>query len=328
MGFSYEIFAKAQARLEKSKQNAERTAEENKKIAFEKIPELETIQQEIAQCGLDLIAAVSMKNDSAAFVSSLRDKSLSAQARRKELLVKNGYPEDFLIPPYSCPKCSDTGSTDDGICDCLISAMKELEIEEIAAFAPIDRCSFDNFDLSYYPEEPVNGIIPRKRMQQIFDYCKSYAEDFSTVSPSIYMHGATGLGKTHLALAIARSAVQKGCGVIYSSAPNLFSSFEREKFNRRTSSDIYTEQDAIETDLLIIDDLGAEFSTLYTVSAIYNVINSRLLSGKPTIITTNLTPQEFESKYSQRITSRITGGYTSLLFMGRDIRQIKKYQNR
>ena len=81
----------------------------------------------------------------------------------------------------------------------------------------------------------------------------------------------------------------------------------------------------LETDLLIIDDLGVEFSTQFTVSCVYNIINSRILSRKPTIISTNLTPRELEDKYTQRITSRIIGGFVSLRFIGRDIRQIKSY---
>ena len=75
----------------------------------------------------------------------------------------------------------------------------------------------------------------------------------------------------------------------------------------------------------ILDDLGVEFSTQFTVSCVYNIINSRLLSGKPTIISTNLTPAELEDKYTQRITSRIIGSYISLKFIGRDIRQLKRY---
>ena len=162
-------------------------------------------------------------------------------------------------------------------------------------------------------------------MGEIAQFCKDYALDFSLESPSLFMHGATGLGKTHLSLAIANEAIARGYGVVYGSAPNMFSQLEREHFGRQYNNERTYEQELLETDLLIIDDLGVEFSTPFTVSCVYNIINSRILSRKPTIIRTNLTPRELEDKYTQRITSRIIGGFVSLRFIGRDIRQIKSY---
>ena len=162
-------------------------------------------------------------------------------------------------------------------------------------------------------------------MGEIAKFCEDYANDFSLRSPSLFMHGATGLGKTHLSLGIANVVTEKGMGVIYSSAPNLFGELEREHFSRQNPNERTFEKELLETDLLIIDDLGVEFSTQFTVSCVYNIINSRILSGKPTIISTNLTPAELEDKYTQRITSRIIGSYVSLKFTGRDIRQLKRY---
>ena len=79
----------------------------------------------------------------------------------------------------------------------------------------------------------------------------------------------------------------------------------------------------IECDLLILDDLGAEFSTQFTVSVIYNIVNSRLLGGKPTIISTNLSLIQLETVYTKRTASRILSEYTLLRFDGSDIRQLK-----
>ena len=118
---------------------------------------------------------------------------------------------------------------------------------------------------------------------------------------------------------------EKGYGLIYLSAPNLFSELERERFSRQNYNESSFEQELLETDLIIIDDLGIEFSTQFTSSCLYNIVNTRMLSGKPTIISTNLTPAELEDKYTQRITSRIIGSYISLKFIGRDIRQLKRY---
>ena len=161
-------------------------------------------------------------------------------------------------------------------------------------------------------------------MKEILDFCRDYAADFATDSPSLLLYGATGLGKTHLSLAIASEAVKKGYGVIYGSAQNLMSRLEKEHFSSGRNSEYEgSEQALLECDLLIIDDLGAEFSTQFTVAELYNIINTRIMSRLPVIISTNLTPDGLEQKYTQRITSRIIGNYITLYLCGKDIRQIK-----
>ena len=163
-----------------------------------------------------------------------------------------------------------------------------------------------------------HGLSPKadiaKKVMQVIDHCAIFI-----------LIGGTGLGKTHLSLAIANKAIERGHGVIYGSAPNMFGMLEREHFGRQYNSDRTYEQELLETDLLIIDDLGVEFSTQFTVSCVYNIINSRMLSRKPTIISTNLTARELEEKYTQRITSRIIGNFISLKFVGKDIRQLRSY---
>jgi len=159
-------------------------------------------------------------------------------------------------------------------------------------------------------------------MSQIYNYCKNWAEDFSKDSPSILMYGNTGLGKTHLSLAIANVVVEKGYNVIYSSAGNLFSKLEKEKFGK-INFDESPEEQVLTVDLLILDDLGSEFSTQFTIATVYNIINTRILSGLPTIINTNLLYDEIGDKYNPRVYSRLIGDYQMLEFIGADIRQLK-----
>ena len=82
-----------------------------------------------------------------------------------------------------------------------------------------------------------------------------------------------------------------------------------------------------ECDLLIIDDLGTEMHTNFTVSSLYNLINTRLNTGKSTLINTNLSMQELKKMYTDRITSRIFGCFEPLLFSGKDIRMQKLQRN-
>ncbi len=326
MGYSKNIYMTAQNKLDSRRKAAVDELEIRRAKAYTAIPELADIQSRIAACGAQVIGAFAKGANGKEYVEALAKESLAAQKRRKELLIEAGLPENYLEAQFVCSVCEDTGVTESGICDCQRKLLVETAKDEISKHAPLRASTFQKFSLDFYPEAPdANGRSAKKRMGEIAKFCEDYANDFSLKSPSLFMHGATGLGKTHLSLSIANIVTEKGMGVIYSSAPNLFGELEREHFSRQNPNERTFEKELLETDLLIIDDLGVEFSTQFTVSCVYNIINSRILSGKPTIISTNLTPAELEDKYTQRITSRIIGSYISLKFIGRDIRQLKRY---
>lgn len=287
--------------------------------AVQKVPEILELEETMARAGLDTIKAVGMGDDGEKYIMNLARINLEAQQKRRQLLVSNGFPEDWLDVPYTCKKCEDKGSANGLVCECYKNLLRSIEYEKLCSKLPVNNCSFENFRLDYYPDGA--GISPRKRMESILDFCKNYASDFGKNSPSLFLYGMTGLGKTHLSLAVAGKAVELGYGVIYTTAQNLFNKLEREKFGR--ADDKNTEQAILDCDLLIIDDLGTEFSTQFTVSALYNIVNSRELEGKPTIISTNLTPEKLKEAYSDRITSRIMSNYVILQFDGADIRQLK-----
>ena len=133
--------------------------------------------------------------------------------------------------------------------------------------------------------------------------------------------GETGLGKTHLSLAIVAAVSEKGYSVVYGPAGNLFTAAEREHFSY--SGETEKLDSMLSCDLLVIDDLGTEFLSPFTSSLFYNIINSRILENKPTIISTNLSIAEIEKRYSDRIASRFIGNYEVKRFLGEDIRQQK-----
>lgn len=320
MTYSPSEYEQARKELDKRRNSAEAVQKAHRDEIAAKFPELVKIEQEMAAAGLSVIKALGMGDDSMDYIKSLEKANLDAQRRRAELLKDNGYPEDYLKVKYYCSQCNDRGFKNGRMCSCHKLILRSIAYEKLCSRFPVDKCTFTNFELSYYPD---NGgdITPRKRMSAVFDYCKDYAANFSSHSPSLLMAGKTGLGKTHLSLAIAGQVINRGYGVIYASAQNILNKLESEKFGRGSNND--TEKKLIECDLLILDDLGTEFSTQFTVSAIYNIINTRLLSDKPTIISTNLTFEELEKVYSQRISSRILSEYTLLCFDGTDIRQLK-----
>lgn len=319
MSYSKETYKKAEQELAQRRSKALALREEHHRAAVELIPEILELEEKMSKAGLATIRALGMgAADAKDYIKKLSEINLDAQRQRKSLLKSNGFPEDWLDVKYNCHKCEDKGFVNGLICSCFTELIRSIEYEKLCSALPVEKCRFDNFKLDYYPDGA--GTSPRRRMESVLAYCREYASDFGRRSPSLLLYGKTGLGKTHLSLAIAGKAVEKGYGVIYSSAQNLFNKLEKEKFGK---SDSGTLDSMLESDLLIIDDLGAEFTTQFTVSALYNLVNSRELEGKPTIISTNLTPEQLTSAYGERIASRILSNYILLYFDGSDIRQIK-----
>lgn len=324
MSYSSKSLSKATQILSERRAKAQKFREERHDEIIKLIPDVAKYEAQLSSSGLAVIKAFGMGNDAQKYIDDLSRVNLTIQKAIGDLLESKGYPRDYLLTPYTCQKCEDTGFVNGYFCECRKEILKEISKEELSSVSPSRECRFDNFELNYYPL-PVDsriGVSPRNRMGEILNYCKAYAEDFDEESGSLYFYGATGLGKTHLSLAIANAVTEKGYNVIYDSSQNILTSLEREKFGGLSAGK--REKELLDCDLLIIDDLGSEFSTQFTVAAIYNIINTRINTSKPVIISTNLNEKELEEKYTQRIASRIIGNYVSILFLGNDIRQLKK----
>lgn len=315
---------KARAILAQRRQYAQITADRHMKEINDKIPEIARLKAELADTGSELVRTVlANPHNIEAAVGSLKDKSLALQEKIKELLIKNGYPEDYLKEKYFCPYCDDTGYVGSRKCVCFTRLVKQLSAEEMNRRSPLELCDFQTFRLDYYPDTAgQEGISPRKQMERVYQYCVRYAEGFSLKSASLFLFGGTGLGKTHLSLAIAHAVLDKGYHVIYGSAQDLFRQVEREHFGR-DAADKDTLQNLLDCDLLVLDDLGAEFESGYYTACLYNIVNSRINAQRPTIISSNLDSEQIQQRYPERIVSRLLAVYQSLRFMGKDIRQLK-----
>lgn len=324
MSFGKDIIIAAQTELAKRKSRAENLQQQRRSEVLLKVPAIAAAERELAQTGLDVVKAIGMGADARSYLENLAKTNLALQEKIKLLLKSNGYPEDYLETDYVCKKCEDTGYVEGTPCSCRKILLKELALKKLYSNSRAAQCTFESFSLDYYSDQADErfGISAKEQMKNILEYCRCYADDFDCSSPSLYLFGQTGLGKTHLTLAIAGIVTASGYNVIYDSAQNIFNKLEREHF-RSSRSDEYdgAEQELLDCDLLIIDDLGSEFTTQFTVAALYNVLNTRLNCDKPVIISTNLDAHALEEKYSPRITSRIMGNYTPLHFLGNDIRQ-------
>lgn len=315
----------AERELELRRERAEAAQRQRREEALRRCPALETLERQIVESGSAVVHALGRGEDAGEYMLLLERQNLTAQAERERLLTAAGFPADYLAPRYTCAKCADSGYVRGQRCDCFKELLRRQAYQELCMDAPLQDSTFESFRLDYYAagDDPALGTSPRKHMAQVLAFCRQYAGAFGPGAGSLLFQGATGLGKTHLSLAIAQQVIEKGYGVIYGSAQNLFHRLEREHFARFGENTGEAEQALLECDLLILDDLGAEFSTSFTVSALYNIINTRINKGLPTIVNTNLSAKQREELYSQRVTSRIIGHYTTLRFLGGDVRQIK-----
>lgn len=285
-------------------------------LAYTANARLGEIDTELSSFGAQL--AITALSGNKQKLSALQKQVSCLSLEKAEILKKAGVKEIA----YDCDLCKDTGYVSGKVCTCIKCEAAKVMAENLSAKMPLENSRFDNFDLKYYSDKTDRGgENPRRRMTSILKLCREYAINFSPESSeNLLFMGNTGIGKTHITLAIVGEVIKKGYLSVYSSCENLFSVIEAEKFSGEGRGNY----DAIlSCDLLVMDDLGAEMVTQFTKSALYNIINTRLLSSKPTIINTNLTMKEIELKYSQRISSRLIGEYNCNKFLGDDIRQQK-----
>lgn len=328
MAYSKEIYEKALTEIKKRRADAEKAAEKRSEELYEKCPDLKYIDGKLASTGSVLVKAFGASpEESAKILKKLRKDNAELNKEKRAILSAMGLPEDYLQIHYTCKKCEDTGFFEERdekkgvshgtkLCSCHIELLKKLASEEMSMQTPLELSSFDDFDLSFYK----NDKETLEQMKYIFETCVSYSRNFDLESPSLLFYGRTGLGKTHLSLSIANEIIQKGFNVIYGSVNNFFAKIEYEKFSK--GNDTYTLDLLCDADLLILDDLGMEFATTFTNSVLYTVINTRICKNLPTVISTNLSPDELSGKYHESIVSRIVGTFETLEFLGKDVRQI------
>ena len=309
-----DIYTKAKAEIDRRRNAARAEAEGRNEILRSESDEISQIDAELSKTGMLIFKTACTGGD----ITPIKERNAALQARRRELTVALGYPADYADIKYTCPTCSDTGYIDGiKVCTCL----KELIIKErIAASAMgrlIETQSFDNFDLKWYAyDEKV-----LEKMRANVAMAKNYVKNFAKSKDNLLLIGSTGTGKTHISTAIARELIHKGYDVIYDSTQNIVSDFEADRFKSSYGNYESKSEKYLDCQLLIIDDLGTEFTNQFTVSALYNLLNTRQNKGLPTIISTNLSPDELARKYEDRIYSRIIGsGCKVLAFYGKDRR--------
>lgn len=328
MAYDGKIMRRALQRFEEDKQLRQARFREREEGVYRRQPRLREIDMELRSTMSRIIAsALRRGTDPRPAMEVLRDENLNLQAEKKALLDKLGLPADCLEEKPNCPLCDDTGYRHGEVCRCLRAYYAREQQKELSRMLDLGNQSFAQFSLDWYAETPLPqlGISPRENMAWVLRSCRRYAEEFGPQSGNLLLTGDPGLGKTFLSACIAREVSEEGFSVVYDTASHIFDRFEAQKFGREEGEAVSADVGRVLTcDLLILDDLGTEMTTSFVQSALYQILNTRLLERRSTILSTNLKAAELERRYSAQIASRIEGEYLVLPFFGEDIRKLKR----
>lgn len=307
---------------EKDREKAEQIKEERLQKAYELEPRIEQIDQDLLQIGIDITKIAFKKNDTTAIIN-LQNTAVTLLKEKEDLIFSN-FGANYLNT-YKCNLCEDTGFVELDRCNCLKQRLidKYYNISNLKELLEIEN--FDTFDIRLFSDiqDKKLGISPRENMQLIYTNALDFVNNFQKDFNNLFFYGDSGLGKTFLCNCIAKDVLAKGLLVVYQSASDMFKIIEKERFNKdEETTDMVSF--FYNAPLLIIDDLGTEFSTIVTQSELFNIINLRYINKKSTIISTNLSFENLSATYSTRLVSRFFGNYKHYKFIGSDIRIIKK----
>lgn len=310
---------------EKNRQQALSEALLMRQQAEKELPQLQQLQNEKMLYGIQAakLATLGAKRED---IDAVLEKAKKADEKYQTLLAQSDF-ACACAPRFHCPHCQDRGKTEQGrLCSCVREIVRALRRREVSTYSPLALSSFKTFSLERYPSDYSSelGCTIQEHMTQLYEYTKHWATQFSRENPSLYLCGNAGLGKTHLALAMAQEVLDQGYDVIYASAQNIFETIEKERFGTKEGD---TLQSLLACDLLILDDLGTEYISAYVSSCLYNIINTRVCHSLPTIYTSNIIQdKDLQRRYTEKIVSRLLGSCEMLYFCGEDLRLKEKHQ--
>lgn len=321
MSYSKEVYEAVTQELQRRRVAAEQEAAALR-ARMRRDPRVLPLEAVMAGSMRRVAQAVLKGGNAEAEIAVIRAESQKAKAELSAIMKEHGETATSFSPRYTCSQCEDTGFVNGRSCACRNTLLREHAAAELRRWTGMKLCSFETLDLSFYDNtfDERLGCSPREAMKEVLEYCRWYGTHFALSHPNLLLSGPTGTGKTHVSLAIAAAACDRGANVVYGSVQALLHKMEADHFGR---ADAHTEQTLLDCDLLILDDLGTEFSSPFYTSALYTLINGRMLEGRPTIISTNLDAAAIYNHYGEQIASRLIGTYEPLLFVGRDVRQQK-----
>lgn len=308
-----DTYLKVKDALEISRKKAYAVADARNEELRALSPRIRAIDEELTKTGLLLFKTACNGED----IEPIRKRNAELCNERRLEIKLLGYPEDYTEPQFACKKCSDTGFVGTAMCACMRQAIINENIKASGIGLLIEKQSFENFDTDRF----AGDAELHRNMTNNLKKARAFANSFGSHRKNLLLIGTTGTGKTHISTAIAREVISRGFDVLYDSAQNIVCAFETDRFKSGYGAYEPVADKYLECDLLIIDDLGAEFITPFTVSCLYNLLNTRQNRGLSTVISTNLSADKLTKEYDGRICSRIFGfDYEHLIFNGPDYR--------
>ena len=330
MSYEPTVMRKALARLERRRESRDRRRDYLERELYTRSPALKKIDADLRGTVADLaLLAAGAKPVEAdgPEIAAIRARNEELQKERARMLAELGYGTDSLDGTPDCPKCGDTGWADTRMCTCLRELCAQEQLRALTALLNLtDEQDFDRLRLDIYSDRPwqEQARSPRENMKRIVELCEGYARQFPNYPlKNLLLTGGTGLGKTFLSGCIAREVSRRGYSVVYDTAIDLFAAFEARRFSRDAGEERQARDDTrryLGCDLLILDDLGSEFTGPLAQASLYEVVNGRLQAGRHTVISTNLSLELIAQRYSPQLASRIRGLYRRLSFYGDDLR--------
>ena len=290
---------------------------EKREEIFRKLPELEELEEKVRAFSLSVAGEMQQGNREG--LLRLKEEIGKLHKEKKALLEGAGYKiQDLEEEEHFCPLCQDTGYVDGKKCQCFLKLQGELLYRQSRMGAVLERENFSKFQLERFDNIEKLGQCGTKTLREyikeIRDYLTNYCEEYPKNNRSILFTGSTGTGKTYFLHSIAKALLDRGVSVLYFTATGLFEYFSKRM--REEDTEDYIE----EVDVILIDDLGTEFSNSFTTSRFFALLNQRILDRKTMLISTNLNFKELRETYSDRVVSRFMSDYEIIPLYGKDQR--------
>lgn len=322
-------------KYEQKRRNVLNNLEERTQKLYKKIPRLEEIEKEINKLSIIKTKNILLHNLDVASNVEIDNNILSLKQEKNNIFNNNNIDENYLKPIYECTRCQDKGyilfpDKKTQMCSCFKQELINILYNK-SNLSNLQKENFQNFNLDRFSDE-VNlkkykiNISPRQNIEEIRQASQKFIDDFDNIeTKNLFFTGNTGLGKTYMTNCIANELLKKGKTVLYQTSPVLLEKIIDVKFNKYKKTNVSNFYNQIlETDLLIIDDLGTECINSMKLSELFTILNARSLNLNnritKTIISSNLSIEKIFEIYEERIGSRIAGFYDIYYFFGDDIR--------